>query len=119
MFGPPGRAYIYMIYGMYYCMNVVTEPAGNASAVLIRALEPVSGIEGRCDGPGRLCRAMGIDRSLNGEDLLGTVLYITEPPDDPPLRVIKRPRIGVDYAGGWAKRHLRFYIRGNDYVSVK
>jgi DNA-3-methyladenine glycosylase len=70
MFGPPGHAYVYFIYGMYYCMNVVTEPAGHASAVLLRALEPVQNLDGRTAGPGLLCRAMHIDRQLNGHDLL-------------------------------------------------
>ena len=62
MFGPPGHAYVYLIYGMHYCMNVVTEPAGHGSAVLIRALEPVENLAGKASGPGLLCRAMGIDR---------------------------------------------------------
>src|SRR5450432_3506958 len=61
MFGPPRHAYVYLIYGMYHCMNVVTEPAGHASAVLLRAVEPVENIEGRTCGPGLLCRAMKID----------------------------------------------------------
>src|SRR5512134_262126 len=69
MFGPPGHAYVYMIYGMYYCMNVVTEREGHASAVLLRAIEPVKNVEGRTQGPGLLCRAMRIDRRLNGCDL--------------------------------------------------
>src|SRR5512135_892159 len=66
MFGPPGHAYVYFIYGMYYCVNVVTEREGHASAVLLRALEPVENIEARTNGPGLLCRALGIDRRLNG-----------------------------------------------------
>src|SRR5262249_12545510 len=70
MFGPPGHVYVYLIYGMHNCMNVVTEPEGHASAVLLRALEPVLNIEGDTRGPGRLCRALGIDRSCNGHDLL-------------------------------------------------
>src|SRR5581483_7164020 len=65
MFGPPGHAYVYLIYGMYHCVNVVTEAEGHASAVLIRALEPISGIDSRTQGPGLLCRAMDITRSLN------------------------------------------------------
>lgn len=116
MFGPPGHAYVYLIYGMYWCMNVVTEGLGHASAVLIRAVEPVGGIKTRTQGPGLLCRAMGIDRHLNGRDLLSADFYIT---DDLParFRIVKRPRIGVDYAGSWARRHLRFYIAGNPFVS--
>lgn len=116
MFGPPGRAYVYLIYGMYYCMNVVTEAEGIASAVLLRAVEPLEGIAGRTQGPGLLCRAMGIDQRLNRHDLLSDDFYIA---DEWPsvFRMVKRPRIGVDYAGVWARRHLRFYIAGNPFVS--
>jgi len=117
MFGPPGRAYVYLIYGMYHCMNVVTEREGLASAVLLRALEPVDNVEGRTQGPGLLCRAMHIDRRLNGHDLLSADLYVADDGVRPPLRIVKRPRIGVDYAGHWARRLLRFYIAGNRFVS--
>src|SRR5215471_11620670 len=75
MFGPPGHAYVYLIYGMYWCMNVVTEREGHASAVLLRALEPVKNLEGRTQGPGLLCKAMGIDGRLHGHDLLSDDLY--------------------------------------------
>jgi len=116
MFGPPGYAYVYMIYGLYYCLNVVTEREGHASAVLLRALEPVRGITEKTNGPGLLCRAMGIDRRLNGHDLLSDDFFIA---DDGvrDFRIVKRPRIGVEYARHWARRHLRFYIAGNAYVS--
>ncbi len=117
MFGPPGHAYVYLIYGMYWCMNVVTEREGHASAVLLRAIEPVKNVEGRTQGPGLLCRAMHIDRILNAHDLLSDDFYIAEPADPEPLVITKGPRIGVDYAGVWAKRHLRFYIKGNPFVS--
>lgn len=117
MFGPPGHAYVYLIYGIYHCMNVVTERAGHASAVLLRAVEPVQGVEGRTCGPGLLCRAMKIDRRLNAHDLLSDDFYIAAPPASAPIKIIKRPRIGVDYAGRWAKRYLRFYIQGNPFVS--
>jgi DNA-3-methyladenine glycosylase len=70
MFGPPGHAYVYLIYGMYNCLNVVTQPEGMASAVLLRALEPVQNVEGRTQGPGLLCQAMDVDKRLNGHDLL-------------------------------------------------
>jgi DNA-3-methyladenine glycosylase len=116
MFGPPGYAYVYLVYGIHFCMNVVTEPEGHGAAVLLRALEPVYGIERRTSGPGLLCRAMGIDRRLNGCDLCGDELFITEA-DGEPFAVIRRPRIGVDYAGEWAKSPLRFYIRDNPHVS--
>ena len=117
MFGPPGRAYVYLIYGIYHCMNVVTQAEGKASAVLLRAIEPVHNIEGRTQGPGLLCRAMQIDKRLNGHDLLSDELYIAEEDSPPSFSIVKRPRIGVDYAGHWARRLLRFYIRGNRYVS--
>src|ERR1700757_1257347 len=79
MFGPPGHAYVYLIYGMYFCMNVVTEKEGHASAVLIRALEPIQNIHTRTQGPGLLCKAMGIDKHLHGHDLLSNDFYIAEP----------------------------------------
>src|SRR6185369_7031385 len=75
MFGPPGHAYVYLIYGVHHCMNVVTEPEGKAAAVLIRALEPVQGIEGSTKGPGLLCRALAINRSHSGQDLVGDDLF--------------------------------------------
>jgi DNA-3-methyladenine glycosylase len=118
MFGPPGHAYVYLIYGIHCCMNIVNGPEGQASAVLIRALEPVSGIAERSNGPGLLTRAMHIDRRHNGVDLLGDQLFVADVgPAAVPHRVVRRPRIGVDYAGAWARRLLRFYIRGNPYVS--
>ena len=117
MFGPPGHAYVYLIYGMYHCMNVVTEREGHASAVLLRAIEPVENIEGRTGGPGLLCRAMKIDRRLNAQDLLSENFYIAVPETAELFSIVKRPRIGVDYAKHWAKRHLRFYIKGNPFVS--
>jgi DNA-3-methyladenine glycosylase len=117
MFGPPGHAYVYLIYGMYHCMNVVTQPEGVASAVLLRAVEPVRNVEGRTQGPGLLCRALHIDRRLNGHDLLSDDFYIADPGEPIDFAIIKRPRIGVDYAGPWARKLLRFYIKGNPFVS--
>lgn len=118
MFGPPGHAYVYFVYGMHWCMNVVTQAEGKASAVLLRALEPVKNVEGRTQGPALLCRAMGIDGRLNGHDLLGGTLFVTAPREEGELRIVRRPRIGVDYAGHhWARRLLRFYVRGNPFVS--
>ncbi|MHB1605753.1 MAG: DNA-3-methyladenine glycosylase [Leptospirales bacterium] len=117
MFGPPGHAYIYLVYGIHCCMNVVTESAGHASAVLLRALEPVRNIEGRTQGPGLLSRAMGLDRRLNGHDLLSPDFFIAERPGDPVAPIARRPRIGVDYAGPWAKKLLRFYAKGSPFVS--
>lgn len=118
MFGPPGHAYVYLIYGIYYCMNVVTEPEGKASAVLLRALEPVKNLDAPTRGPGLLCRAMGIDRRFHGHDLLSEDFYVAAPRGKPEsFKIVRRPRIGVDYAGRWARRLLRFYIRDNPYVS--
>jgi DNA-3-methyladenine glycosylase len=117
MFGPPGHAYVYLIYGIHHCLNVVTETAGRASAVLIRALEPVRNIESSTKGPGLVCKALGIDRSQNGHDLLSSDLFITEPDQSMPITIVARPRIGVDYAGEWAARPLRFLIEGNTFVS--
>jgi len=117
MFGPPGHAYVYLIYGMYYCMNVVTEREGHASAVLLRAVEPVQNVEGRTQGPGLLCRAMNIDKRLNAHDLLSDDFYIAAQDNAEPSAIVKGPRIGVEYAKHWARRHLRFYFKGNRFVS--
>lgn len=120
MFGPPGHAYVYMIYGMHWCVNVVTQAEGIASAVLLRALEPVKNVEGRTQGPALLCKAMEIDGRLNGHDLLSDDLFLRLAPRGSrptPSSIVKRSRIGVDYAGHWARRLLRFYIRGNPFVS--
>jgi DNA-3-methyladenine glycosylase len=117
MFGPPGHAYVYLIYGMHHCMNVVTQAEGQASAVLLRALQPVRGLDAHTRGPGLLCKAMGIDRTLNGHDLLSPAFHIAEPESTERIVIVRRPRIGVDYAGHWAKRLLRFYILGNAYIS--
>jgi DNA-3-methyladenine glycosylase len=119
MFGPPAHAYVYMIYGMYYCMNVVTENEGHASAVLLRALEPIQNITLRTSGPGLLCNAMGVDKKLNGHDFLSDNLFIASPPSANSFVIVKRPRVGVDYARHWARRLLRFYIKGNAFVSKR
>jgi len=119
MFGPPGYAYVFMIYGMYCCMNVVTERGGHASAVLLRAVEPVKNVDSQTKGPGLLCKAMRIDRRLNGHDLVSDDLYIAAPPKEEPLTIVSRPRVGVDYAKHWRKRLLRFYIKENPFVSKK
>src|SRR2546425_11515799 len=103
MFGPPGHAYVYLIYGMYHCMNVVTEKEGHGSAVLLRAIEPVKNVEGRTQGPGLLCQAMRIDRRLNAHDLLSDDFYIAAPARTEDLGIVKRPRIGVGYAGDLAR----------------
>lgn len=120
MFGPPGYAYVYLIYGMYHCMNVVTEAEGHAAAVLIRAVEPLSGIDQRTQGPGLLCRAMDITRDLNASDLVeGENFYIMDAPGVASEQIVARPRIGVDYAGAWRDKLLRYYIKDNPYVSKR
>jgi DNA-3-methyladenine glycosylase len=119
MYGPPGHAYVYLIYGMHHCMNVVTEPEGCGTAVLIRALEPIRNLTGSASGPGLLCKAMGIDRRLNAHDLCSDDLYIAAPPSRQRIAVVRRPRIGVGYAGEWAAKPLRLYIEGNRFISRK
>ena len=119
MFGPPGHAYVYFIYGFWNCLNVVTAAPGVPHAVLVRALEPLEGITDRTCGPGLLCRAMHIDRRLNGVDLAGDVLWLERAAARaPPLRIARSPRIGVDYAGAWAQRPWRFFDRASAYVST-
>lgn len=117
MFGPPGFAYVYMIYGMYHCMNVVTEPEGQGTAVLLRAVEPIANIQARTQGPGLLCKAMHIDKQLNSHDLLSDNFYITTAPEAEKIVIVKKPRIGVHYAKDWANKLLRFYIKNNKFVS--
>jgi DNA-3-methyladenine glycosylase len=119
MFGEPGHAYVYLIYGIHHCMNVVTEPAGEGTAVLIRALEPIKNITERTKGPGLLCKAMHIDRELNAHDLLSNNFFIAQSEINIKHEIVSRPRIGVDYAGSWVKKPLRFYIKDNPYISKK
>jgi DNA-3-methyladenine glycosylase len=120
MFGPPGFAYVYLIYGIYHCINVVTEEEGCPTAVLVRAVEPIENIQAKTNGPGLLCKAMHIDKQLNNHDLLSKDFYIASDEENEKFKIIKRPRIGVDYAGDiWANKLLRFYIEGNPYVSKK
>lgn len=139
MFGPPGHAYIYLIYGMHCCLNFVTEPEGEPSAVLLRGLSPVAGIDGLCrlrygrapselttyqrknflNGPGKCCQALGLDRRLNGLDLttggqlfLCTALSDAGLPDEPPCTepIHTGKRIGIDYAQEAADFPWRFWI---------
>ena len=118
MFGPPGYAYVYFIYGFWNCLNVVTAREGVPHAVLLRALEPLAGVTGRTCGPGLLCRAMDVDRRLNGADLLGSRLWIEQPRRAPRVAIGRSTRIGVDYAGEWAQRPWRFFDRASCYVST-
>ncbi|KAB0612957.1 DNA-3-methyladenine glycosylase [Castellaniella defragrans] len=117
MFGPPGHAYVYLIYGMHHCMNVVTGPEGSGTAVLLRALAPVLGLDASTSGPGRLCRAMGVTRDHYGIDLCGDTLWLARDDAPPPAEIAAGPRIGVDYAGEWAAKPLRFFVPGHPAVS--
>ncbi len=116
MFGPPGYAYVYLVYGMYWCLNVVTEHDEFPAAVLVRALEPIEGVAASANGPGRLCRALGINRRHNGLDLTQGALYLAARPG-PVGPVVAAPRIGVAYAGVWAHKPWRFYVRDSPSVS--
>ncbi|MFZ5647207.1 MAG: DNA-3-methyladenine glycosylase [Bacillota bacterium] len=128
MFGPPGRVYIYFTYGMHYCFNVVTAAAGVGEAVLIRALEPLAGIDimrarrGRenirelCSGPARLVKAMGINPGMYGHDLTREPLVLVEGTDIPEEDVVVTTRVGITSG---AELPLRFYIKGNRNVSKK
>ena len=120
MFGPPGHAYVYLIYGMHHCINAVTGPRGSGTAVLLRALAPVRDIAAGTNGPGRLCKAMDITMDHYGHDLCGsgTDLWIARDEWPHPPVIATSPRIGVDYAGEeWASKPLRFYIEGHPAVS--
>ena len=114
MFGPPGYAYVYLIYGMHCCLNAVTEAEGRASAVLIRALEPVANVNEPTNGPGRLCRAMAIDRRLDGIDLFNQDELWIAAPITKTTGVRRSTRIGITRA---AQRLLRFYEAGSRFVS--
>ena len=127
MFEPAGIWYVYMIYGMYHCLNIVTEAKGHPSAVLIRALEPDFFLPSRdiacyvpTNGPGKLCRALKIDKKLNCTSALAhnAKLFIEDRGIKiPQNKIQKAKRIGVDYAGKWKNKPLRFYIKGNKFVS--
>ncbi len=129
MYAQAGTAYVYFTYGMHYCMNIVCGEINQPLAVLIRALEPLGGIEfmqerrGRqavtdlCSGPGKLCQAFGIDREHNGIDLLTSNSMWIEPRDGPLPRLVSTPRIGIASAGHWAKRLLRWYDPQSEHVS--
>jgi DNA-3-methyladenine glycosylase len=132
MFGEKGHAYVYFIYGMYYCFNVT---AGNVpskpEAVLLRALEPVAGqdlmakrrgkkvkVTNLTNGPSKLCMAMGISKSQNKTDLTSPPLYIKDAPPIPQDAVVEATRVGVDYADEWKNNPWRFYIKRNSFVST-
>ena len=130
MYSIGGTAYVYFVYGMYYQFNVVTGVEDVSHAVLIRALEPLEGVElmrvrrpGRPDqkltsGPGALCLALGIDRSHDKADLLADRVWLEEGPARiAPSAIASGPRIGIDYAGEWAAKPWRFWLRDNRFVS--
>jgi DNA-3-methyladenine glycosylase len=117
MFGPPGRAYVYLVYGISHCMNVVTGPEGFPAAVLVRAAEPLENCLHSTRGPGNLCRALAIRREAHsGLDLQGPVLWIEDGPR-PRGRIARTPRVGVGYAGAWALRPWRFALPGSPWTS--
>jgi DNA-3-methyladenine glycosylase len=131
MYGRGGVAYVYFVYGMYYQFNVVSNVADIPHAILVRALEPIEGIEimrarrhshpdhNLTNGPGKLCIAMGIGRQLDGADLLGEKVWIEEYESVSPRRIARGPRIGIDYAEQWIDKPWRFWIKDNTYVSRK
>lgn len=127
LFGPPGRAYIYLVYGMYHCLNFVAEPEGSAGCVLIRALEPTVGIEAMrnrrpaaekeeqlASGPGKLTIAMGIGRGLNGSSLVEGPIRVFSDWRAAEVKIEASPRIGITHCADWP---LRFSIAGNASVS--
>ena len=115
MFGPGGHAYVYLVYGMHHCLNVVTGDEGYPAAVLLRAAEPPS--VSSASGPGRLTRAFGVDRALDGADFTGRTLWIAAGQPVASRQIKRTARIGVDYAGAWAKRKYRFVIAGHTAAS--
>jgi DNA-3-methyladenine glycosylase len=119
MFGPAGHAYVYRIYGLHHCMNVVTGPEGFPAAVLLRAAEPVSGCLHSTRGPGNLCRALRIDsRRHSGLDLQGGAIWLEDAPP-PAGRIVRTPRVGVEHAGSWALRPWRFVLAGSPWASSR
>lgn len=138
MYGPAGISYVYLIYGMYYCFNVVTKEEGIPEAVLIRGIEPLGDIntitnnrfnktygelnkyqrENLTNGPGKLCIAYNIDKDLNGIDLCGNKLYL-EDDNKENLDIVQTTRINIDYAEEAVDFPYRFYIKDNPYVSRK
>jgi DNA-3-methyladenine glycosylase len=133
-FGAKGHAYIYFIYGLYHCFNVTAGAvAGKPEAVLLRALEPVEGIEllkqcrpkargelvNLANGPSKLCAAMDLTKRMNGHDMTTPSLYIQNAPPIAPEDIVCAARIGVDYADDWKNQPWRFYIKDNAFVSVR
>ncbi len=134
MFGQKGYAYVYFIYGLYYCFNITAgNVAGKPEAVLLRALEPIDGkkimakrrgivaekLVNLTSGPSRLCMAMGISKAQNKTDLTAPPLYIVNAPTIAENDIIEATRVGVDYAGEWKNKPWRFYIKESSFVSKK
>lgn len=131
MYGLGGTSYVYFVYGMYHQFNVVTNYHDIPHAVLIRAIEPVEGIEvmrkrrgdhtdrNLTSGPGKLCIALGIDRKLDRTDLLGDEVWLEEGVKVPRSKIVSGPRVGIDYAQEWIHKPWRFWVRDNPFVSRK
>jgi DNA-3-methyladenine glycosylase len=134
MFGQKGHAYVYFIYGLYYCFNITAgNIAGKPEAVLLRALEPIEGKKIMAkrrgaiaekpikltSGPSRLCMAMGISKAQNKTDMTAPPLYIRDAPTIPEGDIMEAERVGVDYAGEWKNKPWRFYIKESSFVSKK
>ncbi len=134
MYGEKGHAYVYLIYGMYFCVNITAgNMFGKPEAILLRALEPVAGekimakrrrvndgdLGNLTEGPGRLCMAMGITKAENKLDVTNRPLYIKNALPVNSEEIVETTRVGVDYAGEWKNLPWRFYIKGNKYISVK
>jgi DNA-3-methyladenine glycosylase len=132
LWGPPCHAYVYPIYGVYLCLNIVCSREGDPQGVFLRAVRPTEGLELMarrrglsvvdersrrmlCNGPSKLCIAFAIDRSMNGADACGDVLYLID--GEPEGRVVAVPRVGVDYAGRAVRWPWRFLIESDPYVS--
>lgn len=119
MFGPPGVAYVYLVYGMYCCLNIVTSRRGYPAAVLIRAVEPIHAKDIRAAaGPGKVCRYFKIDRGLNGVSMVGGLMWVEDRDERlAPGDIVRARRIGVDYAGLYKKKLWRYYLSSSPSVS--
>ena len=116
MYGQAGVAYVYLVYGMHHCFNAVTETNGFPGAVLVRAIEPLENAD-RGAGPALVCRALGIDRTCNGQDLTSSGLFLQDAPMVNDANVRSGARIGVDYAGEWAAHPWRLWVADSKHVS--
>ncbi len=110
LFGPAGTVYVYLIYGLYHCLNIVTDTPESGGAVLIRAVKPIKGLTGKTSGPGLLCKSYGIDRTYNGSSITTGPLTIQGDPEAEIPAYTSSPRVGVDYAGADASLAYRYRI---------